>query len=738
MTPRLRIRTRVTTLLSAAVLIGAVVTAATPATGALPRPSAPLNPTQGNGRIAIASDRTGDLEIWRMRPDGSVQNNLTNRSASDEFQPAWSPDGRKIAYTSNRDGNDEIYVMNPDGSGQTNLTRSPSSSDSEPSWSPDSTQIAFTSNRSGENDVWTMNASGSGQTNLTNDPDFSETQPAWSPTGGRIAFTSNRSGAEDVYTIKLDGTGRLDLSNNPANDSQPAWSPDAKYLAFTSDRDGNDEVYVMASDGTSQLDVSNDPGSDSQPTFSPDRGSRVAFTSDRQGESLIYIVNVNPATSLSYGLVAVTHLGDSASDPSWEPLPVVPKLVSPIQNVVILFMENHSFDNVLGKLCVQTARCEGTTMGQLYDGTWIDLPPAADNIPRTLHSWTVQVGAINGGKMNGFSQFPFCDEPSGYACYQQFDPTQTPTITSLFGSFAISDRTFELDTVGSWGGHLGLAAANLNGFYTATPKDGQKHPRHGWGCDSNRDSDWAPTPTDPTTLYPMCIPQRDATGPYRPSPVPWEPTMMDRMQEAGLSWHIYSPTRSEPGYGYALCPTFADCLYTGQKNFASRTSQFLVDAQAGNLANLSFVMPEVPTSEHNGNSMLAGENYMASVVNTVMDGPQWNSTAIFITYDDCGCFYDHVPPPAGLGIRVPMMIVSPYAKAGYTDTNVASFASMLSFVEHIYGLAPVAVDDAEAYDYADAFNFAQKPIAPIHLKTYPIPRWEQRWLKEHPPEEDFT
>jgi len=129
--------------------------------------------------------------------------------------------------------------------------------------------------------------------------------------------------------------------------------------------------------------------------------------------------------------------------------------------------------------------------------------------------------------------------------------------------------------------------------------------------------------------------------------------------------------------------------------------------------------------------MITGDNWLADQVNAVMDGPDWSLTAIFLVYDDCGCFYDHVPPPAGLGIRVPMVIISPYAKPGFTDSRVATYASVLAFVEHDFGLAPLAVDDQLAYDYAGSFDFTQRPLPPMHLQKHPVPPWIQRYVGEH-------
>ena len=92
-----------------------------------------------------------------------------------------------------------------------------------------------------------------------------------------------------------------------------------------------------------------------------------------------------------------------------------------------------------------------------------------------------------------------------------------------------------------------------------------------------------------------------------------------------------------------------------------------------------------------------------------------------------------MPPPPGLGLRVPMLIVSPYARPGYTDSHVASIASILAFVEHDFGLRPLASADARAYDYRDSFDLSQLPDPPIRLNTTE-PAWLKAWLAAHPDE----
>jgi phospholipase C len=126
--------------------------------------------------------------------------------------------------------------------------------------------------------------------------------------------------------------------------------------------------------------------------------------------------------------------------------------------------------------------------------------------------------------------------------------------------------------------------------------------------------------------------------------------------------------------------------------------------------------------------MAAGDNWIGQAAAAVMNGPQWSSTALFITYDDCGCFYDQVRPginPDGTpqGPRTPLVIVSPYARAGYTDTTPATFAGILAFTEHTFGLAPLNANDRGAYDFRNAFNYAQPPLRPVHMMMRPLPPW---------------
>jgi phospholipase C len=413
---------------------------------------------------------------------------------------------------------------------------------------------------------------------------------------------------------------------------------------------------------------------------------------------------------------------------------------TPIQHVVIIDMENHTFDNVLGKLCVLDSRCDGVTTGALPDGTTIPLSQATNAVPSVNHQSPAQRRAIDRGRMDGFGNIAGCTASVDYRCYSQFDPSQIPNLAALARQFALSDRTFEMDAIPSWGAHLELVAQKLDHFVGDNPKPAPGMPvGPGWGCDSNEDAMWqGPGMTTPIA-EPSCVPdygldpvQYPYGGAYRPTDVGEMPTIMDRLNAAGLSWKLYTGTGGVgSGYNWAICPTFAECLYTDQRQNMVAAGSVITDAEDGALPSFSVVTPTAANSQHNQDLMDMGDNWLGSVIAAIQGGPDWASTAVFITYDDCGCFYDHVAPPKGLGIRVPMVIVSPYARPGFTDSNVASFSSMLAFTEHVFGLPALARSDANAYDFADSFDFGAAHLAKTNLTHQPLSQSERRYSENH-------
>jgi Tol biopolymer transport system component len=215
-----------------------------------------------------------------MSEDGSDETRLTEEDAND-FDPSWSPDGEKIAFASNRDGNYEIYVMNADGSDVIRLTDNDDVLDREPSWSPDGEKIAFVSNRDAieepdeigdANAIYSMDADdGSDVTMLTDNDVPLGSHPTWSPDGEKIAFVSFRDGDNEIYSMDADdGSDVTMLTEHEANHLYPTWSPDGEKIAFSSNREGgeNFEIYEMdADDGSDVTRLTEDDEDDREPDW---------------------------------------------------------------------------------------------------------------------------------------------------------------------------------------------------------------------------------------------------------------------------------------------------------------------------------------------------------------------------------------------------------------------------------------------------------------------------------------
>jgi phospholipase C len=170
-------------------------------------------------------------------------------------------------------------------------------------------------------------------------------------------------------------------------------------------------------------------------------------------------------------------------------------------------------------------------------------------------------------------------------------------------------------------------------------------------------------------------------------------------------------------------PGFKTVAVDHQLQNVQSNANYFKAAANGALPAVSWVMPTTNRGEHPPDDIGNGQAWVTRVVNAAMRGPDWLHTAIFITWDDWGGFYDHVAPPQvdefGLGMRVPLLVISPYAKQGYVDHTTGEFSSVLRFIEMNWGLPSLTRRDRSASDLSEAFDFSQapRPPDPVPLRT---------------------
>ena len=227
-----------------------------------------------------------------------------------------------------------------------------------------------------------------------------------------------------------------------------------------------------------------------------------------------------------------------------------------------------------------------------------------------------------------------------------------------------------------------------------------------WGCDA-----------DPTTTVAV---MDDVGSISKVFPCFDFSTMADSLENHKVSWKYYAPSKGEPGYNFSVYDAINHIRnsYLWTEDVVPVTG-FVNDAMSGNLPSVSWVVNGTPVDEHPPNSTCAGENWTVTQINAVMQGRDWDSTVIFLMWDDFGGFYDHVPPPTldsfGLGPRVPLIIISPYAKPNHVSHTQYEASSVLKFIEEKFNLPALSERDANANDTLDSFNFNQKPIKPLVL-----------------------
>jgi phospholipase C len=400
----------------------------------------------------------------------------------------------------------------------------------------------------------------------------------------------------------------------------------------------------------------------------------------------------------------VTGLG-GVRKPDSLPFPHLPAgtaSMPKIDHIVMLMMENHSFDNLLGMVPYQVPGRElvdGLTrrhgrfenfnsgaQGQLVYAGRSSSPCQLQGEP--TQSWDASHQAYDNGRNDGFVK------ASGAIAMRFWDQHDLPFTYSLVKHFPLGQRYFC--------SVLAQTDPNRRYFFTGTS------------------SGLTATNTGQSLHIPA------ANG-----------TIWDRLDAHKIDWGIYyqdDPTQSVNLPSWLLVPGVT--APPGRATRAQKMPQFYADAAAGRLPRFTFLDPQYgTTSEENPQDIEVGERFVASIVNALMHAPTWKNTALFITYDEHGGYYDHVPPPPAIkpdgiapipapgqppltpgafnryGFRVPLIVVSPWAKANYVSSVTQDHTSITAFIERKWNLPAMTFRDANAQPMTDYFDFSTAAFA---------------------------
>jgi phospholipase C len=404
---------------------------------------------------------------------------------------------------------------------------------------------------------------------------------------------------------------------------------------------------------------------------------------------------------------------------------------SKIKHVVFILEENRSFDNVFGGLDAAGKPFPGAnTASHVTSGAPVPmdhlgnvvqlvsrplgaLPGGAPQCYNPGHEHVWQQTAIDGGKMDGFDLIPLPPVPCPSALpspaptdwnYQTLRYSDVKPYWSMAETYALSDNHFETISSGSFSEHLIAASGNNNRIIdnpTTRP----------WGCDNPNGA----------TQTPEYIEAGGGIGldyiPNGPFPCFSWPTFADVMTKYGKSWLYYAPGNQDFGYEWSILNAFNQDRYgPAWSNVISPNVQFINDVAAGKLAQFTWIVPTLATSDHPRSGTNEGPSYVTSLVNAVGASQFWSTTAVFIMWDDWGGMYDHVPPPKtsigpGYGARTGFIAVSPYAKRGYVSHTFIDTASVLKFAEEILNIPSMGGYDTDSQtgDLTDMFDFTQAP-----------------------------
>ncbi len=418
-----------------------------------------------------------------------------------------------------------------------------------------------------------------------------------------------------------------------------------------------------------------------------------------------------------------------------------PAGINKVGHIVVIYMENHSFDNLYGQFegadgLAQASRESITQLdktGEPYatlpaipgksvfptnlPNTFFNIDqyiPSDQDSPDVLHAYYQEQMQINGGKMNKFAQY---NTTGGFT--MGYYKTSLLPLSVIAKQYTLCDHFFHSVFGGSFLNHQWLIAAASPVFPDAPASMIAKVDDAGHMIADGRVT---PDKYVVNTSYSVNMPHPKNANPLTLIPSQTNPTIGDRLSDKKVSWAWYSggwdnamAGKPDGSFQYHHQPfvyfaNYADGTAAKKEHLKDET-EFLTAAKKGTLPSVSFIKPLGIDNEHPGYSNIAnGESHAIHLIDAVLSGPNGKDAVIIITYDENGGFWDHVAPPVidkkwGPGSRVPAIIISPFAKKNYVDHTQYETVSILSFIEQRWGLKPLNDRDGKANPLKNAFNF---------------------------------
>jgi phospholipase C len=416
--------------------------------------------------------------------------------------------------------------------------------------------------------------------------------------------------------------------------------------------------------------------------------------------------------------------------------------VTKINHVVVIYLENHSFDNLYGEFpgaeglasasgALKQIGATGSAYATLPQVSGSPIPTTLVNAPFNIdqyvpatvatrdlvHRYYQEQQQIDGGKMDKFAQV---SDAQGLS--MGYYHTAPLPLAAEAAKYTLADHFFHSAFGGSFLNHIYLISAAAPVFPGAPSSVVATLDASG-----NVVTDGFVTPDGyaVNTAYTVNQPHPATTPSNQLVPNQTMPTIGDRLSDANVDWVWYSggwkdalAGHADPLFQYHHQPFAYFAKYAdgtpGRAQHLKDETDFMTAAAAGTLPAVSFVKPIGANNEHPGyTDVMTGENHVMQLINAVRNGPNWKNAAIIITYDEHGGFWDHVAPPTidrwGPGARVPTLIISPYARKGYIDHTRYETVSILSFIENRWHLSPLGTRDAQAANLTGAFDFSQTP-----------------------------